>query len=138
MICATFTGVRLRTSVVSIAEWLVMRTLIAIGMSLIVSLSATAQSSETPDAQSGRVMGTVTDVNGDALVGATVTMMATDSGDRLSAQTDENGSFEINGLKSSVPYHLVVKGGGFEDWTSPIIVLAPDEFKLIGEIPLRL
>jgi Carboxypeptidase regulatory-like domain len=82
-------------------------------------------------------MGTVTDLNGDALVGATVVLTGPDSTDRRSVSTDENGYFEIDGLKPNIPFTIVISGNGFEVWTSPVIVLAPGQFKLLGEIPLR-
>jgi Carboxypeptidase regulatory-like domain len=138
MSCLKPKEVRLRKTVASIAERHIARLLTAIFMCLIGLRCAPAQTLQTPEAQPGRVMGTVTDVNGDVVVGATVVTTATDSADRRSVQTDENGCFDINGLKPGVPYHVVVTGAGFADWTSPVIVLAPGEFKLMGDIPLRI
>jgi Carboxypeptidase regulatory-like domain len=82
-------------------------------------------------------MGTVTDLNGDVLVGAAVVTMGADSTDRRSVSTDNNGYFEIDGLKPSIPFTIIVSGNGFEVWTSPVIVLAPGQFKLLGDIQLR-
>jgi hypothetical protein len=135
MICSQ--RIQVPATILTVVNRFAVRTLIAISMSLIVSLAATAQSLPTSNAQSGGITGTVTDLDGAPLVGATVTTTA-DSADRRSVQTDDNGYFEINGLTPDVPYHVVVSGAGFEDWTSSAIVLAPGEFKLMGDIPLRL
>lgn len=83
-------------------------------------------------------MGTVTDVNGEALLGATVVLTAPDAADHRRVQTNENGHFEIDGLTSRIPYRVVVIAAGFADWQSPVIILAPGEFKLMGDIPLRI
>jgi Carboxypeptidase regulatory-like domain len=113
------------------------RVAVVCAIALTLWLRASAQTGQAAQPQFGRVMGTVTDLNGDALVGATVVMTGPDSTDRRSISTDENGYFEIDGLKPNIPFTIVVSGNGFEVWTSPVIVLAPGQFKLLGGIPLR-
>jgi hypothetical protein len=127
---------RPRRLVAARQQQLLTRVLLGIALVLTVSAEALAQTAEQPASQSGRVIGTVTDVKGAPLFGATVVVAGPDASDRRSVSTDENGSFEINGLKPGVSYQVVVSGDGFEAWTSPAIILAPGEFKLMGEIPL--
>jgi Carboxypeptidase regulatory-like domain len=104
---------------------------------LTVSICLSAQTPQPAQSQLGRVIGTVTDVNQAPLFGATVVIARPDSADLRSVVTNENGYFEIDGLKPGLPYHLTVSGAGFADWTSPVIVLAPGEFKLMDAITLR-
>lgn len=83
-------------------------------------------------------MGTITDVNGDAVGDATVVAIGPDVRDGRQVRTSGNGYFEIDGLKPGVSYHVVASCRGFADWSSPVILLAPGEFKLMGEIQLRI
>jgi hypothetical protein len=97
--------------------------LVTLLATLTFPLRAPAQTAQPKEVQVGRVMGTVTDVNGEALVGATVVLTAPDPADRRRVQTNENGHFEIDGLASRVPYRVVVRDAGFADWKSPVIML---------------
>ena len=111
-------------------------TVVAIALTL--SLQSQAQTVQTPGAPSGRVLGTVTDMKGDAVTGATVVLAASDPADRRTVVTEENGSFEFDDVKPAVPYRITITAIGFTEWTSPAITLEPGEFKLLGGIPLRL
>ena len=93
---------------------------------------------QSPAAQFGRVMGTVLDVNGSAIAGATVVLSGPDLADRQTAAAGENGFFEFDGVKPGVPSRLTVSANGFADWNSPEVTLAPGEFKLLGEIRLAI
>jgi Carboxypeptidase regulatory-like domain len=101
-------------------------------------LRVSAQIPQPAHTQVGTVVGTVTDVKGDALFGATVALIGTDSADRHSVLTNENGYFEINGVKPGIRYQLVVSATDFEGWTSPAFVLASGQFKLMDTISLRI
>jgi len=83
-------------------------------------------------------MGTVTDVRGDAVAGATVVIAGPETVDRHTAVTNENGFFEFDQVKPGGPYQIMVTAAGFVDWTSPPITLAPGQFELLGAIQLRL
>ena len=93
---------------------------------------------QNPESQSGRVMGTVLDVNGSAITGATVVLSGLDLADRQTAVTGENGFFELDGVKPGVPSRLTITANGFANWNSPEVTLAPGEFKLLGEIRLAI
>lgn len=122
----------------SVPGRLVTRLLIMAVITLVGSVCALGQSSQPQTAQLGRVMGTVTGVNGAPLFGATVAMTGPDQTGNRTVVTDENGYFAIDGVRPGIAYRIVVSGTGFEEWTSPIIILAPGEFKLLEAIALRL
>lgn len=121
----------------SILRRFLMRLLILVAVAVAFSSRSSAQSPETPAGQPATVMGTVTDVNGDSVVGATVVITSSGSLSRLTAETDEKGFFEFNSVKPSSSYQIFVTAGGFADWTSPVIALTPGQFKLLGNIQLR-
>lgn len=114
------------------------RPLLLFAVVLILLPIASAQTVAPAQAQSARIMGTVTDVNGDPVAGATVVAVGPDATDRRSMPAGENGYFEIDGLKPGAAYHLTVSCRGFADWTSSVILLAPGEFKLMGGIQLHI
>jgi protocatechuate 3,4-dioxygenase beta subunit len=56
--------------------------------------------------------GTVTDPTGAAVVGATVTLIDTDTNQKLVSITDANGIYQFNALPPA-PYKLTVEKTGF-------------------------
>jgi Carboxypeptidase regulatory-like domain len=120
-----------------VAQRFLTRLLIVVAVAVAVSFRSSAQSTQTPGEQPATVMGTVTDVNGDGVTGATVVITGPGSLDRRTVVTDENGFFEFKSVKASSSYQIFVTAAGFADWTSPVIALAPGEFKLLGNIQLR-
>lgn len=105
---------------------------------LTLSPGGAAQSVQTPGGQLGRVMGTVTDVNGNAVAGATVVLTGPNRVDRRTTVTAESGFFEFDDVKPGVSYQTIVSAPGFAEWTSPSITLDAGQFKLFGEIKLQL
>ena len=69
------------------------------------------------------IIGTVTDVNGDGVIGATVVFDGPSSSDRRTVVTNESGFFKLNNLNPGTPYRLAVNATGFADWTSPDVIL---------------
>lgn len=121
------------------AKQFLIRLAIAVAIPLTLSPRASAQSAQTPEGQLGRVMGTVTDMKGDAVTGATVVLAGTDSTDRRTVVTAENGFFEFDDVKPGIPCQAIITAPGFADWTSSApISLDPGQFKLLGEIRLQL
>ena len=106
-------------------------------ISLALSMSASARMAQAPPAQFGIILGTVTDVNGDAVIGATVVLAGHDSTDRRTVVTLENGFFQFDHLKAA-SYQIFINANGFAEWTSPAIALEPGQVKLLGNITLRL
>ncbi len=83
-------------------------------------------------------MGTVTDVNGGAVIGATVVLKDPDTIGSRSIVTPENGFFRFEDVKPGEQYEINISADGFADWTSPALTLAPGQFELLGGITLRL
>ena len=83
--------------------------------------------------------GTVTDVNGDAVIGAAVLLTGSpESTDQRTAVTSENGFFRFDALTPAVPYNITINADGFTEWTSPAIILEPGQVKLLGGTSLRI
>ena len=108
-------------------------------VALAFSLSASAQTVQTPSPQFGRILGTVTDdVNGGAVIGATVVLASPDSTDRRTVVTPENGFFQFDNLKPAVGFQIIINADGFAEWRSPAITVEPGQVSLLGEIQLRI
>jgi Carboxypeptidase regulatory-like domain len=107
-------------------------------IALTLSVRALTQTVPENEAQSGRVIGTVLDVSGDAIAGATVVLCGPDSADRRIIVTGENGFFDFDDVNPGVANWLVISASGFADWASPTITLTPGEFKSFGGIELAI
>jgi hypothetical protein len=121
-----------------LAARLHMRLAVAILIALALSMSTAAQSVQKPRLQPGRILGTVTDVRGQAVIGATVVLTGPEPTYRRTVLTTDRGSFDFDGVKPAVSYQLTITAPGFADWKSPATVLGPGQIKLLGGIALRL
>ena len=83
------------------------------------------------------ISGTVQDVNGDLVPGATVVLKAASSEDRREVVSDDNAAFKFDSITPGIPYEVSVHIKGFSDWTSPSIVLQPSQF-FLEDIHLRM
>lgn len=110
---------------------------IALVLSSLAPCQIKAQTAQNSDTQSGQIMGTLTDVNGNVVPGATVVLAGPETADRRTVETGENGFFKFDDVKSGVPYRLNVTAMGFAD-SSSAITLDPGEVKLLGSLPLTL
>jgi hypothetical protein len=98
-----------------------------------------AQSVTAPDPQIGNISGTVLDLNGDLVPGATVTLQCPSPCENRTATANDNAAFDFRDLKLGVPYQVRISVIGFEDWTSPAIDLTPDHpVFFMTEIKLRI
>lgn len=83
----------------------------------------------------GTVIGTVQDVNGNTVEGATVMLKTADSGQTQTATANGNGFFQINvepGL-----YVATVSSPGLASWTSGDVAVTAGQFREIPGIVLR-
>lgn len=108
------------------------------GLLLTGSTALAGQSLQVSELQTGNVLGTVTDVNGGTVSGATVVLESLGSVDRRTSATGENGYFEFNDVKPGVPQLIKITANGFAGWQSDVFIIKPGEFKIISEIRLRL
>jgi hypothetical protein len=106
-------------------------------VALAVSRPLQGQSEPPQQIQTGSIIGTVTDVNGDTVARATVLLAGPNLDDRHTAMTNDNGFFEFHDVRPGVSYYVIVSGGGFADWRSPMVTIAPNESKILTGIRLR-
>lgn len=111
---------------------------VAVVIGLALSIITPGQTLQTPDTQLGKLMGTVTDVNGSAVVGATVVLTGSGPDGRRTSVTPESGFFEFDNVKPGITYHLGITAQGFADWTSAAISIQPGEFQIVSDIQLRI
>jgi Carboxypeptidase regulatory-like domain len=91
-----------------------------------------------PELKPGIIIGTAIDTNGDPVANATVELKRSDSGDRRTLTTPENGSFEFRDVQPGVPYEITIAAQNFTDWNSSSITLEPGQFKIVTGIQLRI
>jgi hypothetical protein len=109
----------------------------ALGMAVVLSLPALSQNNQSAP-RTAIVMGTVTDVNGDAIPNATVVLKEVESDDPRTIVATENGMFQFNDVTPGIPYQLGISAKEFADWTSPPIRVNPGQFKIVTAIQLRI
>jgi hypothetical protein len=105
------------------------------GASLLVA-PASAQSSELPNTQVGKILGTVVDTTEEPISGATVILQGP-AGDRVTAVTKDDGAFVLDQVPAEIDYQVTVKAEGFADWTSSIRV-EPGHDSMLTGIKLRI
>ena len=91
----------------------------------------------TPDSQSGSISGTVTDVNDDAVSGATVDLAGPLPSDFRTASTNDSGFFKISDVKPGISYQVTISAKGFANWTS-VFILDPGQNKTLTVSKLRI
>jgi len=101
-------------------------------------LFALGQQVTAPEPQTGSIIGTVTDVQDDAVPGATITIDGATPSDHSTITSNDNGFFSFNNLHPAVAYHVTVSAKGFADWTSPNVVLKPGQMFDLADIPLKI
>jgi hypothetical protein len=88
--------------------------------------------------KSARLVGTVTDVNGDTVGNAKVVLHSRDTGAGQTIVTSENGFFEFDQLSPATPYQISVSAKGFADWKSAAITLDSGQFKILTGVQLHI
>jgi hypothetical protein len=96
-----------------------------------------AQQLEAPEPQPGTIVGTVVDVTGGVVPGATVLLQDQRNGEERRVLTQSNGFFKLDGLKPGMPCHVRVSADGFANWTSSDITLSPSQYLILTGITLR-
>ncbi len=97
-----------------------------------------AQEVNPPKPATGRITGTVTDVNDDPVPGATVVLEGPAPVDPRTLVSNDNGFFEFNDLEPGPPYHITISAPGFSNWTSPAIILKPGEYLILAGSQLQI
>jgi hypothetical protein len=108
-------------------------------LALCLSLSfAKGQQVSAPEPQSGRIIGTVTDVDGDTVPGASVVLDGGASGDHRTVTANENGFFTFEGVRPAGSLRISVNAKGFSLWTSPELVLKAGQALDLTDIKLTI
>ena len=94
--------------------------------------------SERASSDAGDVSGTVTDVYGDIVPGATVLIEGSKSSERQSQAANDNGFFEFKNVAAGDSYRVKVEAGGFEPWVSDPVTLGSGQFFDVSGIKLKL
>ena len=115
-----------------------LRSTIVPAMALMLSVTMHGQSLPGAQSKPGKLVGTVTDANGDPVPNATVVLETPESNDRRTLVTPESGFFEFTEVKPATPYEINVSAKDFADWTSSTITINPGQFKIVTGIQLRI
>jgi hypothetical protein len=109
----------------------------ALAVALVLSVLASGQNNQATS-RAAIVMGTVSDVNGDAIPNATVVLKEVESNDPRTILTTENGMFEFHDVTPGIALQLSISARDFADWTSAPITVNPGQFKIVTGIQLRI
>jgi hypothetical protein len=82
------------------------------------------------------IAGTVTDPTDTTVSGATVVLQG--PRDHLVVVTKDDGFFRFNGLQPGIPYHVTVSAKGFANWTSPAVILKPNQYLILKGCKLKI
>jgi Carboxypeptidase regulatory-like domain len=123
---------------ISMSIFCLMRSAIVPAMALVLSVSMYGQSLQGNQSRPGKLVGTVTDMNGNPVPNATVVLETPKSIDRRTLVTPESGFFEFTDVKSATPYEINVSAKDFANWTSPTVTIDPGQFKIVTGIQLRI
>jgi hypothetical protein len=94
--------------------------------------------SPDPVPLSGRITGTVTDVNDLPIPGALVNLQASDSDDVRSVTTNENGFYQFPTVEPRHPYQISIRAVGFAQWDSLVVTVDAGQSKIVDAIKLRI
>ncbi len=97
-----------------------------------------AQRIPAPAPRNGTIIGTVLDVNGGTIRGASVTLQGPAPADHRTAVTNQSGFFKFDSVRPATPYRLVVSAQGLANWTSNAVILKPGQFLNVTGIKLGL
>src|SRR2546425_6278047 len=102
----------------------------------VVMLIATLGITAPAQTITGSISGTVTDLTGGVLVGATVTLQSDQTGTTRTATANEEGRFSFAALKPGV-YTIFVEQRGFQRLEKRNAVLSANESLALGELKLQ-
>ena len=90
---------------------------------------------DAPHPQAGDIVGTVTDVKGAIVPGATIVLAGPK--DHRTMVTNDRGFFEFTLLEPGI-YRVTASAQGFADWTSSAVVLAPGKAVIVTGCTLKI
>jgi hypothetical protein len=111
--------------------WLLILAAVAIAAPL------AAEDTNAPKPETAQIIGTVIDVNGDTLPGATVVLQGPGLKDARKVLTNDNGFFEFKQVDPGT-YRVTISATAFADWTSPDLVLNPGQYLILTDSKLHI
>ncbi len=113
-----------------------MRLLRILTVVLLFSVVCGAQDANPTQTAVAHITGTVMDVNGDTLSGATVVLRSPAIAEPLTLISDDNGFFDFKQLAPGI-YHITVTAADFSDWSSSELTLSAGQYLIISDCKLR-
>jgi hypothetical protein len=101
-------------------------------------LLAFGQQIDSPQPQPVGIIGTVTDIQNDAIPAASVVLVGPAPADHSAVTADDHGFFAFKNLRPAVPYRLAITANGFAKWTSPVVILTPSQSLDLGDVKLSI
>jgi hypothetical protein len=95
-----------------------------LAVAFVLSALASGQNNQAA-ARTVTVMGTVTDVNGDAIPNASIVVKEVEGNAPRTIVTTDNGLFEFHDVTSGITYQLTITAEGFSDMTTGIVQVGP-------------
>ena len=90
------------------------------------------------EASTANISGTVIDLNGDVIPGATVVLESADRSDSRTVISSGTGAFQFDLLKPGVAYSVTVEAAGFEAWKSSAVTLNAGQSYILLDVRLKL
>lgn len=84
------------------------------------------------------ISGTVTDMNGDLVPGATVILDGPQSEDHREVVANDTAAFTFDNLAPGALYRIIVRAKGFVDWRSSPITLAPGQYDFLTDVRIKI
>ncbi len=100
--------------------------------------AVSAELALSPAPQPATIVGTVTDVTGQVVPNASVTVDNAKGDEHHALTADDNGFFSGSGLHPGVVYHITVTAPGFAAWSSKDITLTPGQYLEVTGIKLNI
>jgi hypothetical protein len=88
--------------------------------------------------ETGSLSGTVSDVYGNVIPNALVTLDGPLPTDHRQVVANDTGGFAFDKLRGNVSYRVTIRATGFVTWTSAEIILAPSQFMILQDINLKI
>jgi Carboxypeptidase regulatory-like domain len=85
---------------------------------------------DAPRPQRGIIVGTVVDVNNDAVPGASVVLQGPALSPSRTILSNQNGFFQFTDVDPGT-YQVTVSADGFANWDSPAIILKPGQYAIL-------
>jgi hypothetical protein len=126
------------SAAVSIAHRFFLALVALIAAVLAVAANIRAQTEATPEGEPGKVVGTVSDTEGECVSNATVVLNGPEPAGYRAIVTQSDGFFEFEDVNPGSSYTVSISADGFSGWTSSAMSVAPGEFKILGDIGLRI